>query len=326
MQLICPNDILAEALLRNNGLIAVVERLGIPLGMGNDTLSEACARHKIDAEFCAALLNTLSEERYYPELPLSAQNALHLVGYLRQTHEHYRHAQLRMVQAHVKRLVASSVNPNKMLQGVEQAWEELHDELLRYFAELEERLFTHVLFLHSCCMSQAAGQALPHDAEVPVNFAGLQQRFQSVVGKVREINTLLVKYLGGDFDRGLRNAVILHLSGVERDLRGHLGLQERLLLPAMLNMRSSLTNKKLEEIYRYTSQTLDLPDGKELSERERQVLTLVAKGLSSNSIAKRLSISLHTVQAHRKNIAAKLGIKTVSGLTTYAIMHGLVNP
>ena len=64
---------------------------------------------------------------------------------------------------------------------------------------------------------------------------------------------------------------------------------------------------------------------KELSAREVEVLQLVVKGTINKEIADKLNISLNTVLSHRKNITAKLGIKTVSGLIFYAIMHGIIS-
>lgn len=55
------------------------------------------------------------------------------------------------------------------------------------------------------------------------------------------------------------------------------------------------------------------------------MLQLVAKGITNKEIADKLNISLNTVLTHRKNITTKLGIKTVSGLTFYAIMNGLLS-
>ncbi len=63
----------------------------------------------------------------------------------------------------------------------------------------------------------------------------------------------------------------------------------------------------------------------ELSAREVQVLQLVVSGAINKEIADRLKISLNTVLTHRKNITAKLGIKTISGLTLYALMHGYIS-
>lgn len=62
----------------------------------------------------------------------------------------------------------------------------------------------------------------------------------------------------------------------------------------------------------------------ELSAREIEVLRLVTKGLINKEIADKLHISLTTVISHRKNITEKLGIKSVSGLAIYAVMHGYV--
>lgn len=65
-------------------------------------------------------------------------------------------------------------------------------------------------------------------------------------------------------------------------------------------------------------------DAHELSLREIEVLRLIAKGLINKEIADRLHISLTTVISHRKNITEKLGIKSVPGLTIYAVMRGYI--
>lgn len=61
-----------------------------------------------------------------------------------------------------------------------------------------------------------------------------------------------------------------------------------------------------------------------LTTRETEVLRLVVSGLINKEIANRLNVSLPTVISHRKNITEKLNIKNVSGLTIYAVTHGIV--
>ena len=61
-----------------------------------------------------------------------------------------------------------------------------------------------------------------------------------------------------------------------------------------------------------------------LSERETQVLTLIARGQCNKEIARTLELSVRTVETHRQNIRAKLDISTTAGLTQYAIKHGLI--
>ena len=66
------------------------------------------------------------------------------------------------------------------------------------------------------------------------------------------------------------------------------------------------------------------PDTAPLSDREKDVLICLSKGLKNNEIADQLNISVHTVITHRKNIVRKTGIKSVAALTVYAILNNLI--
>jgi DNA-binding CsgD family transcriptional regulator len=63
----------------------------------------------------------------------------------------------------------------------------------------------------------------------------------------------------------------------------------------------------------------------DLTLREKEVIRLIAAGYANKEMADRLNISIHTVISHRKNITEKLNIKSISGLTVYAIMNHLID-
>ncbi len=69
----------------------------------------------------------------------------------------------------------------------------------------------------------------------------------------------------------------------------------------------------------------DARSNHELTPRETAVLVEVAKGLSNKEIAARLNVSIFTVTTHRKNIVRKTGIKSVAGLTVYALLNNLID-
>lgn len=62
----------------------------------------------------------------------------------------------------------------------------------------------------------------------------------------------------------------------------------------------------------------------ELTSREKEILVKVASGHSNKQIADQLNLSVHTVITHRKNITHKTGIKTIAGLTVYALLNNLI--
>jgi DNA-binding NarL/FixJ family response regulator len=63
-----------------------------------------------------------------------------------------------------------------------------------------------------------------------------------------------------------------------------------------------------------------------LSARENEIITLVAEGLTNAQIAEFLCLSNHTVNTHRKNIMAKLGVKNTAGIVMYAVKANFVSP
>lgn len=70
----------------------------------------------------------------------------------------------------------------------------------------------------------------------------------------------------------------------------------------------------------------DLPQSSDiLSEREKEIVANVVRGLTNQEIADKLFISVFTVTTHRRNIARKLDIHSATGLTIYAIVNGIVN-
>ena len=63
-----------------------------------------------------------------------------------------------------------------------------------------------------------------------------------------------------------------------------------------------------------------------ISERELEILQLVAQGLTTKQIAEMVHLSFHTVMTHRKNMMGKLGINNTAGLIIYAVRENLISP
>jgi DNA-binding CsgD family transcriptional regulator len=81
-------------------------------------------------------------------------------------------------------------------------------------------------------------------------------------------------------------------------------------ISGLINSENFINNSQLPDI---------------LSERETDVLIQLASGKSNREIAEKLHISINTVMTHRKNISQKTGIKTVSGLTIYAVVKKIIS-
>lgn len=67
-------------------------------------------------------------------------------------------------------------------------------------------------------------------------------------------------------------------------------------------------------------------EGIALSQRELEIITMIANGSTNKDIAEKLCLSAHTINTHRKNIMAKLGINNTAGLVLYAVKSNLISP
>lgn len=129
--------------------------------------------------------------------------------------------------------------------------------------------------------------------------------------------TLFVLYADFFLPRRSRTMVLIDKAEEERGLSttNHITLRAS----------QEIIIEQLEQLFTGENTGTVNDNNKELSSRETDVLQLIVKGSTNKEIADRLNISLNTVLSHRKNITAKLGIKTVSGLTFYAIMNGIIS-
>lgn len=136
---------------------------------------------------------------------------------------------------------------------------------------------------------------------------------QRITDKLTEIKNLIIKYYPGGACNYPLISVMSDLWHTEQDFADHCAIEDDILRPALTQEEP---HHAPEKEYKGTE---------ELSDRERDVLIQVVRGLSNKEIANVLFISTHTVISHRKNITRKLNIHSTAGLTVYAIVNHLVD-
>ena len=113
-------------------------------------------------------------------------------------------------------------------------------------------------------------------------------------------------------------AALVHTLYDEEQLRGFD------VVISLFDTQQQILHKLRKALEATGSQPLQ-SDGYDLSEREREILVAVARGLTNKEIADQHNISIHTVISHRKNISRKTGIKTIAGLTVYALLNNMID-
>lgn len=282
---------LSTLIAKYNNLVPVINRFGVKLGLGDKTVSDICNEYSINEDFFLTIINTYLNEDFFPEKRLQGFDLNLVVDYLQKTDNYYIKGHLPNIEKHLNAFIAMSDPENRQLELIRKLFIEFKNEFL---------------------------------TRVGDGLSGLTKNDKSYLLLV-DIKTILIKHISGNFNENLCYAVLFSIDSMQDDLYKHNQIREKILHP----MIESLIESGIEDWQSLLS--IDaLPsseeEGRPISDRELEVLKLIALGYINKEIADKLNISLNTVLSHRKNITSKLGIKTVSGLTFYCLSHGYISP
>lgn len=281
------NAVLSELLTEHSELIPVVNRFGIKLGVGEKTIEKICLENDLNIDFILAILNVYLDEEYNPEKDLDAFDVSLIVDYLKRTVENYMQTSVPNLEKHFTPFIAMSGGENEELKL-------LHKIFYQFKSELSEHL-----------------------------QQGLEQLSDYPNELLHDLKNIIIRHISGNFNQNLAYAVIFSITALEKELHIHNRLLEKVLRPKLKELDSG----HIEHLNHTFSDEHKLQEeNKQLTNREIEVLKLIVQGRLNKEIADKLNISLNTVLSHRKNIIAKTGIKTVSGLTFYSISNGYVSP
>ena len=292
------SDKICDLMAHEEDAIQIISRFGLEMGVGEQTIEQVCTLHGVHTPTFLSVVNyKVFHQRALPadiDIPT-------LQRYLHNAHTYFLDFRLpRLRRALVEAIIPA--DPTTKIPGL----------ILRCYDEFVEEIRTHI-------EHENAGLFEEHEHDD-----------ERITSKLTEIKNLIIKYYPTSDDNHqseienrksnityLLISVMSDLWHTEHDFADHCAIEDDILRPAITkteNRKSSTRNP-----YPVT------PNPEELSDRERDVLVQVVRGLSNKEIADVLCISTHTVISHRKNITRKLNIHSTAGLTIYAIVNKLVD-
>ena len=285
------SDKICDLMAHEEDAIQIISRFGLEMGVGEQTIEQVCTLHGVHTPTFLSVVNyKVFHQRALPadiDIPT-------LQRYLHNAHTYFLDFRLpRLRRALIEAIIPA--DPTTKIPGL----------ILRCYDEFVEEIRTHI-------EHENAGLFEEHEHDD-----------ERITSKLTEIKNLIIKYYPAPVTGNpspityLLISVMSDLWHTEHDFADHCAIEDDILRPAI----SKTENRKSSPRNPYPV----TPNPEELSDRERDVLVQVVRGLSNKEIADVLCISIHTVISHRKNITRKLNIHSTAGLTIYAIVNKLVD-
>lgn len=293
-------------------LLQMMCRFGIPLGVGERTVGDVCAAHGVDAPTFIAVANFIKFGSEAASEYAQKVSVPSLIAYLKQAHSYFLDFQLPAIR---RKLLEAIVDTNKTEMS------EVAYLILKFYDEYMAEVRRHTEHENSIVFDYVE-ELLAGRRRADFDIERFASSHGAIDTKLQELKNIIIKYYKPGESAELLNIVLYDIFICERDLRKHCQLEDLLFVPVVRELEESVS---VEEAQAPSRPFYGEENGDALSAREKDVLVALVRGKSNKEIADDLFISVNTVQTHRKNIAKKLDIHSVSGLTIYAIVNNLVD-
>lgn len=305
-----PNMKMSELVESDFHQLSVISRVGINCSFGEKTVEELCSENGLDTGTFILLCEIYASEEFVPsEQQLRSSHISDVMRYLHQSHDYYLTDALVEMRSALENLTEPCSDRLKAV--IRGFYEDYRKELEKHFEYEENSVIPYVQ------------QLLIGRREQGVSINSFEENHSNIQETLSDLISLIMNSLPEECNSRDRFSLLNFLFHLQHDLRRHTSVEDKIFVP----MVQLLENPRRKFAEHGTSSPYPANGtSEELSEREKEILVSVAEGLLNKEIADRHNISINTVITHRKNITRKTGIKTVAGLTVYAILNNLITP
>lgn len=312
------SDPMSELISDDYRMLQVISRFGLSFGFGDASIQTVCRECGVDVPTFLAVVNFIRGGEHVrlgklvEDVDVSA-----LMDYLKRSHSYFMDFRLPAIKR--KLLEAMSVSSNQIAVLILKFYDEFAAEMSRHM-DYEN---THV---HPYVEQLLAGRLPSSEHGFHILNHRHQDNHTSIEKSAFELKSIIIKYYPAQSNVQLLNEVLMDIYMMEEDMLSHCRLEDQLFAESVhrledeVRLRGAQTEQ--DDASAAAGRTQDV--GSALSEREKEVVVEVVKGLSNKEIAENMFISVNTVMTHRRNISKKLNIHSPAGLTIYAIVNGLV--
>lgn len=301
------SDHMCDVICDEPSLLQMLSRFGIPLGVGDQTVRQICEAHVVDTATFLSVANFIKRGARGAADSIDKVSVACLTEYLKQAHTYFLDFQLPAIRRKLLEALDCS-QPGEVSYLILKFYDDYMAEVRKHMQHENRKVFGYV------------EQLLQGRRTSEYTISQFARGHNSIDVKLQELKNIIIKYYAPTEQAELLNNVLYDIFTCEKDLRIHCQVEDDIFVPAVEILEEKVGIQEEPTVKEEATRTEDT-----LSDREREIVHCVVCGLSNKQIAEQLFISLNTVLTHRKNIARKLNIHSVAGLTIYAIVNKIVN-
>lgn len=302
-----PTHKLRDVIDDNNMLLLVISRFDLPFGFGEMTVEDVCRSNGVDSQTFLAVANLVANKKYSEYKVDLAQ----LVEYLKRAHSYFIDFEL----PQIRHKLVSAIAGSKM--------SDVAFLILKYFDDYADEVKAHMEYENNVVFNHVERLCKGED-DGTFSLKAYSANHSDMTARLNELKDIIIQHYHRH-DNDILNSTLYDIFNCQNDLVSHCHVENNLLVPEVARLESDIRHHRIAppsiEVVGMTANN----NFETLSNREKEIIGMVARGKSNKEIADSLCLSVNTVTTHRRNIASKLSIHSPAGLTIYAIIHHIID-
>lgn len=310
-------DKMADIISESPSLLQIMSRFGMKLGFGDSTVEQVCGAQGVDGPTFISVVNFVSEGGSAPisDEECGSLSVPTLLFFLKQAHIYFLDFSLPNIR-------------QKLSEAIGCYDHDISRLIMKFFEDYTRHVEQHMMYEEREVFPFVEA-LIAGNGEQQFRIASFSKKHSQVSDTLHELKDLIIKYFPAQESSNLINSALYDIMQCESELESHCKIEDNLFVPAVMKLENPDCKippvlEKDDSALRHDEESEDEDGDRALSIREKDILAEVARGYTNKEIADRLYISIHTVITHRRNIARKLKIHSVAGLTIYAVANNLI--
>ncbi len=243
IMIINTNTKMADVIIQNHHLLSIINRFGIQLGFGEQTVAEVCKLYDIQVDFFLEIVNAFNNPDFFPKKNMYLFPLELIIEYLYKAHDYYINIKVPEIKILIQK--ASKTQDEKTKKAVlliQAFFDEYAQQLKNHIEREEHRIYPYILELEKVSEHKNVAEIAEFKSKYNFTIDDYAKEHEDIEEKLYDIKSLIIKYIKPQEDFIIYYKILGQLAHLEDDINDHSEMENKVLIPRVRLMEEAIKN------------------------------------------------------------------------------------
>jgi regulator of cell morphogenesis and NO signaling len=232
---------MADVIIQNHHLLSIINRFGIKLGFGEQTVSEVCKSYDIPVSFFLEIVNAFNDPDFFPKKNMYSFPLKLIIEYLFKAHDYYINLKVPEIKSLIEQVAnTKDAKTQKAVLLIQAFFDEYATQLKIHIEREEQKVYPYILELESVFDSKDQNKINDFKAKYNFRIDDYAKEHEDIEEKLYDIKNLIIKYIEPKDNYVIYFKILGQLAHLEEDINDHSEMENKVLIPRVRIMEEAI--------------------------------------------------------------------------------------